>query len=116
MDIQKLYLQEKHRLFSIAYGMLDDIQEAENAVQDVFVDIINIGAEPDNIRAYLGKSVSSYDNHNIDIVPDCWTIITTKCTLANGLDCETTAAYCRDCSEGWGQLVDDILFAEVPEI
>ena len=62
------------------------------------------------------EEVSSYDNHNIDIVPDCWTIITTKCILANGLDCETTAAYCRDCSEGWGQLVDDILFAEVPEI
>ncbi|WP_157951019.1 sigma factor [Peribacillus acanthi] len=60
MGWQELYLENRPLLFSIAYRMLGTVSDAEDIVQDVFLQASVMEMEKvENIKAYLCKMVTN---------------------------------------------------------
>lgn len=60
MELQELYSKYHPLLFSIAYRMLGTVSDAEDIVQDVYLQVSeNDYTHVDNIKAYLCKTVTN---------------------------------------------------------
>lgn len=60
LQVEQLYLEHKQLLTSIAYRMLGSMNEAEDAVQDVFVSISRLGGiDISHPKAYLVKMITN---------------------------------------------------------
>jgi len=66
MDFETMYRTYKPILLSVAYRMLGSYTEAEDAVQDVFINVREVQLDSiNNLQAYLVKMIT---NHSLNIL------------------------------------------------
>ena len=64
IEIEKFYIEYKDRLFGYAVSMVSNRTVAEDVVHSVFRKILNKGKIPENLKAYIYRSIR---NEVIDI-------------------------------------------------